>query len=117
MLSLIRLVRVAIAFAPFVSIVAGSPARRQSIPSLAEATTEELAAGLDAKLFTSVDLVNVGIPILYMLRTANMCHCKAYIERVLEVNSTLHAVVELNPDAVAIAEALDEERACGKLRG
>ena len=59
MLSL--LVRAAIAFAPLVSIVAGSPAKRESIPSLAEATSEELAAGLDAKLFTSVDLVNVSI--------------------------------------------------------
>ncbi|KAF2649879.1 amidase signature enzyme [Lophiostoma macrostomum CBS 122681] len=99
MLSLSRFVRVAIALAPLVSVVAGIPAKRVSIPSLAEATVEELAAGLDAKLFTTVDLVN------------------AYIDRILEVNSTLHAVIELNPDAIAIAEALDEERACGKARG
>ena len=31
-----------------------------TIPSLLDATADELAAGLDAKLFTSVDLVDVG---------------------------------------------------------
>jgi amidase len=42
---------------------------------------------------------------------------QAYIARILEVNSTLHMVAEINPDALQIAKELDEERACGKLRG
>lgn len=43
--------------------------------------------------------------------------CQAYIARIHEVNSTLHAVTEINPDALSIAAALDAERAQGKTRG
>lgn len=57
MVSFHRLLRGAIAFAPLTSIVSAYP--RNALPSLAEATTEELAAGLEAKQFTSLDLVNV----------------------------------------------------------
>jgi amidase len=39
------------------------------------------------------------------------------VNRILEVNSTLHMVTEVNPDAWNIARELDEERACGKVRG
>jgi len=39
------------------------------------------------------------------------------VKRILEVNSTLHMVTEINPDAWSIAIKLDEERACGKVRG
>ncbi|KAF2259494.1 amidase [Lojkania enalia] len=60
---------------------------------------DELAAGLKAKHFTSLDLVN------------------AYIGRILEVNETLHAVTEINPDSWKIAKELDCERKEGKLRG
>ncbi|KAF2181022.1 amidase signature enzyme [Zopfia rhizophila CBS 207.26] len=70
-----------------------------TLPKLLDATMEELAAGLEAKQFTSVDLVY------------------AYIARILEVNSTLHMVTELNPDALTIAKELDTERANGKVRG
>jgi amidase len=42
---------------------------------------------------------------------------QAYIARIMEVNSTLHMVTELNPEAIQIAASLDEERACGNLRG
>lgn len=68
-------------------------------PPLIEATLDDLVSGLDAGLFTSVDLVN------------------AYTARILEVNSTLRMVTELNPDALSIAAALDSERAAGALRG
>lgn len=37
--------------------------------------------------------------------------------RIIEVNKTLHMVVEINPDAWSIAKQLDEERALGKSRG
>ncbi|KAG8533139.1 uncharacterized protein KY384_001922 [Bacidia gigantensis] len=42
---------------------------------------------------------------------------RAYIDRILEVNSTLHAVTEINPDAIDIAAELDAERAAGITRG
>ncbi len=68
-------------------------------PDLIHATTEELGTGLERGLFTSCDLV------------------KAYIARIQEVNSTLHIVTEINPDALSIAAELDAERANGTTRG
>ena len=72
---------------------------KSGFPLLTEATTEELATGLEAGSFTSVDLVN------------------AYVERIQQVNTTLRAVQELNPDALAIARKLDMERDLGIVRG
>lgn len=68
-------------------------------PSLINVTTEDLATGLEAGRFTSVDLV------------------KAYSARIMEVNSTLHMVTELNPDALTIAAELDAMRANGTILG
>jgi hypothetical protein len=68
-------------------------------PSLINVTTEDLATGLETGRFTSVDLV------------------KAYSARIMEVNSTLHMVTELNPDALAIAAELDAMRANGTILG
>lgn len=68
-------------------------------PSLIDVTLEQLAVGLESGLFTSVDLVN------------------AYIARIAEVNGTLRAVTQLNPDAITIASELDAERANGTVRG
>ncbi|KAI0342451.1 amidase signature enzyme [Trametopsis cervina] len=65
------------------------------LPDLYEASISELQAGLDARHFTSVDLV------------------KAYFARVEEVNlkgPQLRAVLELNPSALNVAAALDKER-------
>ncbi|OCL09890.1 amidase [Glonium stellatum] len=70
-----------------------------AFPDLIEATTEDLIAGLESRLFTSEDLVN------------------AYVARINEMNSTLHMVTELNPDALSIAAGLDAERANGTVRG
>lgn len=43
--------------------------------------------------------------------------CEAYIARITARNDQLHAVIELNPDALSIADSLDAERRAGKLRG
>jgi len=66
-----------------------------SFPLLLEVTLDDLVDGLESNLFTSVDLV------------------RAYTARILEVNSTLHMVTELNPDAIAIATHADELRKNG----
>lgn len=58
-----------------------------------------LAEGLRARRYSSVDLVT------------------AYAERIRIVDRNLHAVVELNPDAVKLAGELDRERREGRLRG
>ncbi|KAL8389083.1 hypothetical protein RB595_008801 [Gaeumannomyces hyphopodioides] len=68
-------------------------------PRLIDATLDDLARGLEEGLFTSVDLV------------------MAYTGRIDEANARFRAVTEVNPDAVAIAAALDAERAAGATRG
>ncbi|KAH7353149.1 amidase [Pyrenochaeta sp. MPI-SDFR-AT-0127] len=68
-------------------------------PLLIEATIDALSEGLAHKTFTSVDLV------------------KAYLARIAEVDKSLHAVTEVNPDALTIAAALDQERHEGYVRG
>lgn len=45
---------------------------------------------------------------------------EAYLERIAEIDSAgpeLNSVLEINPDAVEIAEARDEERLAGRVRG
>lgn len=76
-----------------------SPRNGQPLPDLLYATIDDLQSGLAAGTFTSVDLV------------------KAYVARIHEVNPLLHAVIETNPDALAIAASLDAERAGGSFRG
>ncbi|KAI9840103.1 MAG: hypothetical protein M1837_001907 [Sclerophora amabilis] len=70
-----------------------------TIPDLIDITAENIAAGLESGQFTSVDLV------------------EAYLARIDEVNPELNIVTEQNPDAIAIAQALDNERKEGKIRG
>ncbi|KUJ14716.1 putative amidase [Mollisia scopiformis] len=61
-------------------------------PDLLHISVADIASGLDTKRFTSVDLT------------------KAFIARIYEVDSALNTVVEINPDALYIAEQLDLER-------
>jgi len=68
-------------------------------PTMIDVTLEDLMYGLETGLFTSADLVNT------------------YVDRILEVNSTLHMVTELNPDALAIAKQYDAMRAAGNITG
>ena len=43
---------------------------------------------------------------------------EAYLKRIDQMDKTLlHAVIELNPDALSIADDLDKERKAGKVRG
>jgi amidase len=43
--------------------------------------------------------------------------CAAYLARIAELNPKLHAVLEVNPDALAAADRLDAERKAGRVRG
>ncbi len=46
--------------------------------------------------------------------------CELYLERIQQIDRggpALNAIIELNPDALAIADALDQERKDGKVRG
>jgi amidase len=42
---------------------------------------------------------------------------RGYIQRIAYLNPLLHAVIEVNPNAVAIAAGLDNERRSGRVRG
>jgi amidase len=64
-----------------------------------EATIPELQALMDSGALTSEQL------------TTN------YLTQIASLNPLLHAVIETNPDALAIAEELDTERQSGHLRG
>ncbi|KAK8006967.1 hypothetical protein PG989_000957 [Apiospora arundinis] len=67
--------------------------------SLSDISIAELLRLLDAGAVTSRDLVQL------------------YSQRIAEVNDELHAVIEVDPEALAVAEQLDRERAAGHLRG
>jgi amidase len=46
--------------------------------------------------------------------------CQQYLARIAEINTkgpAINAVIEINPDALALADTLDKERKAGKLRG
>ncbi|KAI9807960.1 MAG: hypothetical protein M1825_005267 [Sarcosagium campestre] len=70
-----------------------------NFPSLINVTIDDLALGLSMGSFSSVDLV------------------RAYLDRIEEVNTTLNAVNQINPDALSIAKSLDDERKAGIVRG
>ncbi len=72
---------------------------RYDLPDLFTATFEEIQDGFECGAFTSVQLT------------------MAYIARINEVNPILNAVLEINPDALAIAADLDAKRAAGKVIG
>ena len=40
-----------------------------------------------------------------------------YLERIKQIDTKTHSVLELNPDALAIADAMDKERKKGNVRG
>ena len=64
-----------------------------------EATIPQLQAAMVAGQLTARDLV------------------QGYLNRIQSLNPTLHAVIETNPNAVAIASSLDNERKAGHVRG
>src|SRR5207247_11313679 len=64
-----------------------------------EATIPQLQAAMASGQLTSVQLTN------------------NYLNQIATFNPLLHAVIETNPDALAIAKKLDTERHSGHLRG
>ena len=72
----------------------------------------------------AVDLVDAGIRELQSAMTAGRISStgltRAYLERIRRIDRAgprINSVIELNPDALDIARALDRERAAGNLRG
>ncbi|HTI90419.1 MAG TPA: amidase [Puia sp.] len=78
------------------------PESRDSDFPLTEVTIDELQQKMSSGELTSKSLTK-----LYLKR----------IEAIDKKGPSLNAVIELNPDALAIAESLDAERKAGKVRG
>src|SRR5476649_1478536 len=69
---------------------------------LSEATITELQHKMQTKVYTSRSIVEM------------------YLKRIHEIDKNgpkLNAIIELNPDALKIADAMDKERKEGKVRG
>jgi amidase len=82
----------------FTSLVSRSASAAHDFEFL-EATIPELQAAMASGQVSSKDLV------------------KGYLRRIGSLNSLLHAVIETNPNAVSIAQHLDNERRRGHVRG
>src|SRR5215813_7139120 len=67
--------------------------------SVVEASIPEMQRAMEQGRVTSQELV------------------RQYLERIEQYDSRLHAVVTVNRNALREAEALDRERAAGKVRG
>lgn len=71
--------------------------------------------------FTDFDLNEITVAELQKkMKNGELCAvdiCKKYLERIKRVDPVLKSVIELNPDALDIAQKLDDERNEGKVRG
>jgi amidase len=86
--------------------------------SLLDITIDEVISLFEAGSWTSVKLVTVSLVHTRPLALHATDHiCQAHLDRIAEVNHILRAVTEVNPDALSIAKALDDERASGRVRG
>ena len=70
----------------------------EAFPELIEVTIAELQAQMKSGKLTSVKLTEM------------------YLERITLIDTKTHSVLEVNPDALAIAAGLDKERKKGKIR-
>jgi amidase len=84
-----------------VALLAFMPAAKAAF-DVVEATIPEMQKAMAAGKVTSKALTQ---------------QCLARIKKVDQAGPRLNSVIAVNPDAIAIAEALDRERKAGKLRG
>jgi amidase len=78
---------------------AASALAKKSTPAFVEVSISQLQKMMARGSLTSKDLV------------------KGYLERIASLNPLLHAVIETNQNAIAIAQHLDNERRKGNVRG
>jgi amidase len=100
--------------------------RRKFIGAAAGGSAALLTGGLASLLRStasaaSFDFVEKTIPELQAAMASGQLTSAGltmgYISRIQSLNPTLHAVIEVNPDAIAIATSLDNERSAGHVRG
>src|SRR5438876_1323345 len=101
--------------------------RRRFLGTTALSSAALLSGGITSLLRQSAsaaggfDFVEKSIPDLQAAMTAGQLTSRelthGYIRRVQSLNPLLHSVIELNPNAIAIATQLDTERRQGHVRG
>jgi amidase len=100
--------------------------RRKFIGAAAGGSAALLTGGLVSLLrstasATNFDFVEATIPQLQAAMASGQLTSSdltlGYINRIQSLNPLLHSVIEVNPNAVAIAASLDSERRSGHVRG
>jgi amidase len=101
--------------------------RRQFVGTSAASGAALLTGGLASLLprlgsaRTSFQFVEATIPQLQAAMASGQLSSKdlvmGYLQRIQSLNPTIHAVIETNPQAIAIAVGLDNERRAGHVRG
>src|SRR5881394_2668459 len=98
------------------SLSPGLGAHREQTNKAAPSATETPVKPFEFEETTIADLQEAMRAGRHTSRTIT----EAYLERIREVDKegpALNSVIELNPDALAIAENLDNERKAGRIRG
>jgi len=100
--------------------------RRKFIGTTALSSAALMGGGLASLLrptsaFADEPFIEATIPELQALMASGQLTSKqlvmGYLDRIQALNPLLHSVIETNPDAVSIAERLDDERRSGRIRG
>lgn len=88
-------------------------------PNATDRTASDLALSVQPFALDEIDVAALQKSMESGERTSASI-TQLYLDRIEALNLTgprLHAIIEVNPDALAIARALDAERASGKVRG
>src|SRR5438132_1442151 len=100
--------------------------RRKFIGTTAATSAALLTGGLASLLrapsvFADESFIEATIPQLQALMASGQLTSKelveGYLARIQSLNPLLHSVIETNPDAISIAQRLDNERRRGHVRG
>src|SRR5256884_1317113 len=100
--------------------------RRKFIGTTAATSAALLTGGLASLLrapsvFADESFIEATIPQLQALMASGQLTSKelveGYLDRIQSLNPLLHSVIETNPDAISIAQHLDNERRRGHVRG
>ena len=101
--------------------------RRKFLGTTAATSAALLGGGLTSLVSRSAsaaddfDFVEKSIPELQVAMASGQLTSKdlvkGYLRRIGSLNSLLHSVIETNPNAVSIAQHLDNERRRGQVRG
>src|SRR5437588_436261 len=96
--------------------------RRDFLTSSAGAVVFAASGRLSAMSHTSqVDLEEASVAGLQQAMTSGQASARiiaqGYLARIADIDKRLNSVIEINPDALAIADQMDRERKAGKVRG